>query len=73
MSIHHFEETIGGRTYHIEATPVGERWRAQLRRGPGMPTAMMPFYGATPDEAARQLAMWLSLAYQPIVGTRAPT
>lgn len=29
-----------------------------------MPTAMMPFYGRTPDEAARQLAEWLALAYQ---------
>jgi len=29
-----------------------------------MPTAMMPFYGQTPDEAARQLLGWLSLAHQ---------
>ena len=29
-----------------------------------MPTAMMPFYGQTPDEAARQLAQWLALAYR---------
>lgn len=64
MHIHHFEETIGGRAYQIEVTRVSNRWRAQLRRGPGMPTAMMPFYGPTPDEAARQLSQWLALAHQ---------
>ena len=64
MIVHHFEETIGGRAYHIEVRPVSNRWRAQLSRKPGMPTAMMPFYGQTPEEAARQLAAWLSLAYR---------
>lgn len=64
MNVHHFEETIGGRAYHIEVTAVSNRWRAQLRRGPGVPTAMMPFYGQTPDEAAQQLWHWLSLAHQ---------
>jgi len=29
-----------------------------------MPTAMMPFYGQTPEEAASQLAAWLSLAHR---------
>jgi hypothetical protein len=61
--VHRFEETIGGRAYQIEVTAVSNRWRAQLRRLPGMPTAMMPFYGPTPDEAARQLAQWLTLAH----------
>jgi hypothetical protein len=61
--VHRFEETIGGRAYHIEVTPVSNRWRAQLQRMPGVPTAMMPFYGRTPDEAARQLAQWLALAH----------
>ena len=64
MTVHRYEQTIGGRAYQIEATPVGDRWRAQLRRRPGIPTAMMPFYGPTPDEAARQLAQWLTLAHQ---------
>ena len=64
MIVHHFEETIGGRAYQIEVTPISNRWRAQLRRGPGMPTAMMPFYGQTPDEAARLLLGWLALAHQ---------
>jgi hypothetical protein len=62
--VHRFEETIGGRAYQIDVTPVSNRWRAQLRRGPGMPTAMMPFYGQTPDEAARLLLKWLALAHQ---------
>jgi hypothetical protein len=60
--IHRFEETIGGRTYEIEVTLVSNRWRAQIRRIPGMPTALMPFYGQTPDEAAQQLSKWLILA-----------
>ena len=64
VTVHRFEETIGGRAYLIEVTPVSNRWRAQLLRAPGVPTAMMPFYGPTPDEAARQLAQWLSLAYR---------
>jgi hypothetical protein len=64
VTIHHFEETIAGRAYHIEVTAVSNRWRAQLRRLPGMPTAMMPFYGTTPEEAARQLTAWLTLAHR---------
>jgi hypothetical protein len=62
VTVYRFEEFIGGRTYHIEVTPVSNRWRAQIRRIPGMPTALMPFYGTTPDEAARQLSHWLVLA-----------
>jgi hypothetical protein len=60
---HCFEETIDGRVYRIEVTPVSNRWRAQLSRLPGMPTAMMPFYGTTPEEAAQLLARWLALAH----------
>jgi hypothetical protein len=29
-----------------------------------MPTALMPFYGTTPDEAARHLSDWLTRAHQ---------
>ena len=64
MKNHLFEQTIGGRAYQIEVTRVSNRWRAQLRRGPGMPTAMMPFYGPTPDEAAQHLSQWLALAHE---------
>lgn len=62
---HHFDEIIEGRTFHIEVASVGRgRWRAQIMRTPGVPTAMMPFYGPTPDEAARQLSQWLTLAHR---------
>jgi hypothetical protein len=36
-----------------------------------MPTAMMPFYGQTPDEAARQLLSWLSLAHKRVAAAAA--
>jgi hypothetical protein len=73
VTVHRFEETIGGRAYQIEVTPASDRWRAQLRRGPGMPTAMMPFYGSTPDEAARLLLKWLTLAHQRFAASAAAT
>ena len=73
MTVHRFEETIGGRAYHIEVTPVSNRWRAQLCRMPGVPTAMMPFYGQTPDEAARQLTNWLTLAHRRQTAAPVPT
>jgi len=65
LSVHHFEQEIAGRTYRVEVVPSSNRWRARLRRGPGVPTAMMPFYGETPEEAANQLLRWLSLAHAP--------
>ena len=64
VTMHRFEETIGGRAYSIEVMPVSNRWRAQLVRTPGIPTAMMPFYGLTPDEAAKRLTDWLTLAHR---------
>lgn len=65
-TVHHYEEQIAGRTYHIEVSPVSaSRWRAQIARRPGMPTSLMPFYGQTPDEAARELSKWLSLVSAP--------
>jgi hypothetical protein len=60
---HRFEETINGRPYLIEVSVVGRnQWRAQIARAPGGSAALMPFYGATPDEAAALLARWLSKA-----------
>ena len=67
MNEHRFQETIGGRPYKIVVTDVGTRWRAQLQRQPGIPAAMMPFYGQTPDEAARQLTDWLTQAHQRMI------
>ena len=58
-----FNETINGRPYVIEVSPVGrDRWRAQLAQTPSRTTSVMPFYGPTPDEAARRLAHWLARA-----------
>lgn len=57
-----FHETINGRAYTIEVHLVGrDRWRAGLARR-GATTALMPFYGDTPDAAARQLTTWLQRA-----------
>jgi hypothetical protein len=65
IAVHRFQETIGGRSYLIEAKAVtADRWRAYIVRIPGMPTALMPFYGKTPDEAARQLSNWLTKAHE---------
>jgi hypothetical protein len=62
---HRFERIIAGRAYLIEVAMVDDqRWRAHILRIPGVPTAMMPFYGATPDEAATHLTDWLDRAYQ---------
>lgn len=64
MNLHRFEETINGRAYQIEVSNVGrDHWRAQIARVPGGSTATMPFYGKTPDEAAKQLSRWLLLAH----------
>lgn len=58
--VHRFEETINGRRYAIEVGPaLGDRWRAYLVRAAGGPTALMPFYGATPEEALTRLTTWL--------------
>ena len=70
MTLHRFNETIGGRAYQIDVTPVSNRWRAQLARTPGLPTAMMPFYGSTPAEAAQLLTKWLTLAHARVQGTQ---
>jgi len=63
-AVHRFEELIGGQSYLIEARPVDrDRWRAYIVRIPAVPTALMPFYGRTPAEAAHQLSEWLTRAY----------
>ena len=63
-AVHRFEESIGGRPYLIEVVAVSkDRWRAYIVRIPGVPTALMPFYGSTPSEAAHQLCEWLTRAH----------
>ncbi len=62
--MHRFEETINGREYHIEVLAVNSTtWRAQIAKVHGGSRALMPFYGRTPDEAAKQLSRWLTLAH----------
>jgi hypothetical protein len=64
-AVHRYEEVIGGRAYLIEVKAVSpDRWRADIVRIPGVPTALMPFYGSTPAEAAHQLSDWLARAYE---------
>jgi hypothetical protein len=63
-ALHRFEEFIGGRPYLIEVAAVSkDRWRAYIVRIPGVPTALMPFYGETPEIAAGNLRQWLTRAY----------
>jgi len=62
--VHRFEESIGGHPYLIEVAAVSkDRWRAYIVQIPGVPTALMPFYGATPSDAAHQLCEWLTRAH----------
>ena len=64
-AVHQYQESIAGRPYLIEAMFVSEnRWRAYIVRLPGVPTALMPFYGRTPEEAAHLLTDWLLRAHQ---------
>ena len=63
-AVHRFQESIAGKPYLIEVAPVSkDRWRAYIVRLPGVPTALMPFYGHTPDEAADLLRQWLTRAH----------
>lgn len=56
---------VNGRTYVIEVLPVGpDRWRARLAQR-GTTNAVMPFYGATPDEASDRLTSWLARVGRP--------
>jgi len=72
VSAQQFEQVIGGRTVRIEVSQVTgspSQWRAQLQRAAGVPTAMMPFYGRTPDEAAQGLSRWLTAVYATSITT----
>jgi hypothetical protein len=69
-AVHRFEELIGGRSYLIEARSVDrDRWRAYIVRIPGVTTALMPFYGRTPAEAAKNLSDWLTRAHERLAKT----
>jgi len=65
VDVQRFEEKINGRDYLIEVARVSlDLWRANIVRRYGGPSALMPFYGRTPDDAARQLSTWLALAHR---------
>jgi len=69
-AVHRFAESIEGRDYLIEVAAVSQdRWRAYIVRIPGVPTALMPFYGRTPAEAAHLLCDWLTRAHQRAANT----
>jgi hypothetical protein len=73
-AVHRFEESIAGRPYLIEVAAVSQdRWRAYIVRIPGVPTALMPFYGSTPVEAARLLCEWLTRAHARAAAPPAPS
>jgi hypothetical protein len=64
-AVHRFQENIAGQPYLIEVSAVtADRWRAYIVRIPGLPTALMPFYGPTPDAAAGLLREWLTRAHE---------
>ena len=65
MSTQRYERAINDRRYLVEATLVDpDRWRAYLVGVPGGPTALMPFYGETPEQAVERLGDWLALAHR---------
>lgn len=73
-AVHRFQESIAGRAYLIEVACVDlDRWRAYIVKAPGVPTALMPFYGHTPDEAAGQLRTWLTRAHARAAASVRPT
>lgn len=71
--VQRFEESIAGRRYLIEVAAVThDRWRACIVRLPGVPTALMPFYGRTAVEAKQQLSDWLARAHQRAAASAPP-
>jgi hypothetical protein len=72
--VHRFQEFIGDRSYQIEVVPTdSQRWRACIVKAPGVPTALMPFYGGTPAEAATALCEWLARAHARAAASTKPT
>jgi hypothetical protein len=73
-AVHRFQELIAGRPYLIEVAAVAkDRWRAYIVRLPGVSSALMPFYGTTPDAAADQLRQWLTRAHERASNTSSNT
>jgi hypothetical protein len=64
---HRIVQQINGRDYRIEVTQLtSHRWRAQVLNAYGGPTALMPFYDATANEALSRLTDWLSRAHRSV-------
>jgi hypothetical protein len=63
-SVHAVKREINGRVYRIEVGRSGHQWRARVVNAHGGPTALMPFYGQTADEAAQALTRWLSRVHK---------
>jgi hypothetical protein len=60
-----FQQEINGRAYRIEVSPVHNgRWRAEVVTQYGGPTALMPFYGTSPETARDGLTSWLSRVHR---------
>lgn len=69
-SVRRFVESIAGRPYLIEVAAVDhDRWRACIVKESGFRTALMPFYGPTPDHAAGLLLEWLTRAHARITSS----
>jgi hypothetical protein len=67
VTLHRLTQQINGREYRIEVTQIAaQRWRTQVLNAHGGPTALMPFYGATLDEAVGRLTDWLSRAHRSV-------
>lgn len=62
--VQRFQESIAGRAYLFEVSVIDpDRFRASIVKAPGVPTALMPFYGPTPDAAVSHLREWLTRAH----------
>ena len=71
IPVQRFEESIAGRAYLFEVSAVEtNRFRASIVKAPGVPTALMPFYGPTADAAICSLRDWLTRAYQRAANSR---
>lgn len=66
------EHQINGRVYRIEVALVSRRWRARVVNKYGGPTALMPFYGTTAEDAARDLSGWLARVHRSPQESAAP-
>jgi hypothetical protein len=64
MHAHAVKREVNGRIYRIEVGRAGEQWRARVVNAHGGTTALMPFYGATAEDAAQALTKWLSRVHK---------